>query len=250
MKRHAGFTLVEAVTVFGTLVLLAAILLPAVQAARLKARQNTSTGRLKNLGFAIQNYHEVYLRIPTGGWVFNGKERYGWPTAIVPYVGYPQVWNAMNHRVGWDHPDNQPHARVPVEDYLIPESSPVATEEGYALTHYSANASVMHRNSSLKLSQITNGRSNTLLLGETSGEFRPWGCSWNWRQVEAPLGAADKFGSQVSADTQFVLVDGQVKTLSKDIDAAVLQKLANSGYTPRAEDLVRPAIPEKYSSGQ
>jgi hypothetical protein len=230
------------------LTMIAAIVLPSLQAARLKAQQNTSRDKLKNLALGILNYHDVYGRIPTGGWVFDGKERYGWSTAVLPYVDKGRIFVDINHHVPWYHPDNQPHARISVEPYLIPGSKPVATDEGYALTHYAANASLMHRNSSLKLSQITNGKSNTVLMGETKSEFRPWAGSWNWRPLQAPLGGAETFGGPNSAETLFVLLDGQVKAISKDVDAAVLQKLGNSGYTPKPEDLVRPPIPDRYAS--
>jgi len=250
MSKKRGFTLVEGTFAFAAVALLAAVLLPALQAARFKAQKNTSAHNLKAIGIAIQNYHDVFGRLPTGGWVFNGKERFGWPTAILPFVDQAPLYLKIDDHVSWLAPVNQPHARVSIPDYLIPGSTPVATPDGFAMCHYAGNASVLHRNSSLKMAQITNGAANTLLIGETKGEFRPWGGSWNWRPVEAPLGGAESFGSQASADTMFVMVDGKVKTLSKEIDAAVLQKLASSGYTPRAEDLVRPAIPEKYGLGK
>jgi hypothetical protein len=248
MSRKRGFTHLEVGVSLGVLVMMAAVLLPSLQVARLKAQQTTSRNNLKNLALGVLNYHDVFLRMPPGGWVFNGKERYGWPTSLLPFADNARVFNLIDHHLNWQHPDNQPHARIAIPQYLIPELSPVATKEGYALTHYAANASLMHRNSSLKLSQIKNGTANTVLMGETGSEFRPWGGSWNWRSVQAPLGGAETFGSQNSPETLFVLVDGKVKGISKDVDPAVLQKLANSGYTPKDEDLVRPPIPASYPS--
>ena len=63
-SARRGVTLLELIIVIGLLLILAALLLPAVQKVRQAAARTQSMNNLKMLGLAIHNYNDVNKKLP------------------------------------------------------------------------------------------------------------------------------------------------------------------------------------------
>ncbi|HEX7448332.1 MAG TPA: DUF1559 domain-containing protein [Pirellulales bacterium] len=107
MGARAGFTLVELLVVIAIIGILIALLLPAVQAARESARRSQCVNNLKQLGIAMNNFHDVQKRFPvsyqeplfaypagTNNWP-GGRARWSFLVSLLPFVEQQALYDAF-----------------------------------------------------------------------------------------------------------------------------------------------------------
>ena len=93
-RGREGFTLIELLVVVAIIGLLVALLLPAVQGAREAARRAQCANHLKQIGLAVQNYHDVRLALPPAR--VSGSGHATWAARILPFIeqqGITDLWD-------------------------------------------------------------------------------------------------------------------------------------------------------------
>ncbi|TWT43132.1 DUF1559 domain-containing protein [Botrimarina hoheduenensis] len=129
--RHSrAFTLVELLVVIAIIGILVALLLPAVQAAREAARRTQCTNQLRQIGLAIQNYHDAKGSFPTGR---NATDPYAlsWAYFLLPQLEEQAIHDAQVPADRVDAPSNAVAMRTPIEAYACPSRRSAAADRDF-----------------------------------------------------------------------------------------------------------------------
>jgi prepilin-type N-terminal cleavage/methylation domain-containing protein/prepilin-type processing-associated H-X9-DG protein len=129
-SRAAGFTLIELLVVIAIIAVLIALLLPAVQAAREAARRSQCVNNLKQLGLALQNYHDTQGGFPIGrtglGFSYPGANSIGdanrrtWALSVLTTLEQTTLFNAVNFAISFYQPQNTTAILTSVPSFHCP----------------------------------------------------------------------------------------------------------------------------------
>ena len=249
-SSRSGFSKLDILVALGVILILTALILPAIQQARIAARRTLSRNNLKMLALAFHNYHDVYSTLPPGGTVMaNGQGHHGWFTRLGPYLEVTPYYVMVDFDRRWNDRVNQHLFQLTPMTALRPDVSPVATREGFVVTHYSANPSVLYRNSSVKLEDFEHGTNHEWVLGDVAGNFEPWGSPFNWRPAGKPLNSGNDSYGGWNGGAQFVMADGSVRFVSEEMQQCVSVAFNGGLPTPIPEQRKRPVREWEYLKG-
>jgi len=255
LKR--GFTLIELLVVIAIIAVLIALLLPAVQQAREAARRSQCKNNLKQIGLAIHNYEGTHSVFPPGSsYNNNADDPRNCISAfafILPYLEQAALYQKWNFDFAQQASQNAEANRTPVAAYFCPtrpRTSRNATNSArdalgdYALSAGSGHTNsslpanskgLFHMNSSISFRDVTDGVSNTLMIGEKAVEYYETlspQFRWGWHSTRNTVTPLNKsigtspyddttrapFASSHVGGGHFTMGDGSVRFISENIN--------------------------------
>jgi prepilin-type N-terminal cleavage/methylation domain-containing protein/prepilin-type processing-associated H-X9-DG protein len=180
-----GMTLVELLVVIAIIGVLLALLLPAVQRVRDAANRIQCLNHLKQIGLAHYHYHDSHQVLPPGCSYRNGADPYphmSWCTRLLPFLEQEAMWRDAQKAFA-EEPfflKNPPHTGLAtvMPPFTCPADPRTLVSHGgkvkIACTAYlgvegidqSSHDGLLFLDSRVRLADVTDGTSNTLMVGE------------------------------------------------------------------------------------
>ncbi|HLJ11348.1 MAG TPA: DUF1559 domain-containing protein [Planctomycetaceae bacterium] len=227
---------------------LAALLLPAVQQARVAARRTQSSNNLKQIGLALHNFHESHQHFPAGtheNEKLKPEKRLSWQVDLLPFVDQAPVYNQIDFVKAWDEPPNEELLKLRITVFQNPGGAddPLAK---FGMTHYvgiaglgkdgplldvdDKKAGFFGYNRVTRIHDVTDGTSFTIAVSEANKDLGPWGAGGlgTIRSLtkEPYVNGPDGLGGIFHGGMHVLMVDGSVRFISEKIDPRVLEALS------------------------
>lgn len=192
---------------------------------RKMARQVAASNHLKQIGLALLLYHEEHQTFPAGATLAsNGTPLHSWQTSILPFMDQSGLFEQINFEKPWNDPVNQPIFQQQVSAYLVPWAEEKFSAEGYALSHFVGNELLFKQNQGMKLSQITDGKSNRIMAVDRGDDFKAWGDPANLARPADIIGPDKK--TLLPGGNLILFSNGRVQFVSNKIDPQILKALS------------------------
>ncbi len=207
-NRRKGLTLIETVVSVAILGLLVGLSIGAVQRVRAAVTRISCANNLRQIGLSLQSYHDTHQSLPAGMDPGDPKFPYmSWLARMLPYVEQQGLWDqaAEDFRTIGGPPEFLRHRDVTaiVRVWICTaDGRSTGTDSNgrtAAFTHYLANSGlnaatrdgVIYVRSHVRFSEITDGLSQTLAVGErppSSDSYFGW---WYVGYGQSGDGSAD-----------------------------------------------------------
>ncbi len=195
-----------------------------------------SRGNLKIMGIGLHNHHDREGAFPAGATFDNaGRPLHSWVTRMLPYMDGPldrELAESIRLDLAWNDPLHkqvfeQSLPNIQNSAVYSPDEPVDFDSQGYALSHYAANVLVMGPKRPLRIDDISDGTSNTLMVGDVNAQFRPWGDPISFRDVRLGINKSPHgFGSPYQGGAYFLRADGSAQFISEDVDIDLLKATA------------------------
>jgi prepilin-type N-terminal cleavage/methylation domain-containing protein/prepilin-type processing-associated H-X9-DG protein len=187
---HRGVSLIEVLVVIAIIGILSGLLMAAIQRVRASAARLKCQSQMRQIVLALHQYHDTHRHLPPGLSVNVDRQRYlylGWTARILPYIEQAALWEQIERAFATDpdptqfygHPAHLSILGTYIPLYVCPADGRIrgAVSVGrrqYGYTSYlgvaglnhTTNEGVLFADSRISFHDVTDGLSNTIMIGE------------------------------------------------------------------------------------
>jgi type II secretory pathway pseudopilin PulG len=172
-RNRPAFTLFQLLVVLAILLLLFALLLPALVKARADAARAKATNNLKQLVLGLHNYNDTYGFLPAGV----DDQHFSAASKLLPFIEQQQVYNRIDFKKSIDDKVNAEMRKVKIKTFLSTADPIQSVKPEWGATNYLFNDKAFFLNSKERIpASFPDGLSNTIAIGETlkgDGQTKP-----------------------------------------------------------------------------
>lgn len=182
MRHRTAFTLIELIVVIAITGVLAGLLLAAVQLVRAAAYRTQCQNNLRQIGLALQHYHDTNGAFPPGCQGNDSPQPFmSWMARLLPFVEqqglYAEALAAFRQAAFFERPPHRQILERAMPLFVCPADGRLNRQAGslaVGLTSYqgvdgrslSVFDGILYLDSAVRLADITDGASATLMVGE------------------------------------------------------------------------------------
>lgn len=190
-------------------------------------RRSRCKNNLKQIGLALYSYHDEHGTFPPAYFAdASGRPIHSWRVLLLPYVDQQALYNQYKWDEPWDGPNN---SRLMAQIPPVFRCPSHAGTPGDTTTAYAAvfgDDCVFRSSGSTRMADITDGTSNTILVGEVERAGIPWMKPEDVDVSKHPtIGDPAGFSSLHIGGIHVLLADGSVRFISENISPATLRGL-------------------------
>ena len=207
-----------------------ASLLPAPEGAREASRRSQCIHNLKEIGFALHNYHDEYKSFPAA--VSTGEDDVpwrSWRVAILPYMEQEPLYEQYNSDEPWDSPSNRTLFASRPYCFTCPSDDKLGAEESSYVMIVGTGTVGGEPNEVVTIADIPDGTSNTIMGIEVAGAGICWMEPRDMTIDEAIAYITNPEASGLKhahpAGIHALFADGSVHFIPKTIDPQTLRNL-------------------------
>jgi len=212
--------LLGGVCVIGILV---ALLLPAVQAAREAARRMQASNHLKQLGLAMQNYHDVYGVMPPAVVKDeNGKPLYSGRVLLLPFMEQKPLYEEFDKTQAWDSAANIELSKRDLQVFTDPSASKRIPGQTDFLFVVGKGTLFEPPPTGTGMASIRDGTSNTMFMVEIKNSGIHWA---EPRDLDFSQPMSLPLGNHPNINLA-VFYDGHTSAITKNVPPQTVRDLA------------------------
>ena len=204
-----------------------------IKDAQEASRRSACKCALKGFGLALHNYHDVHGSFPPAFVLGpDGRKWHSWRVLILPQLEQQALYDVYRFDEPWDGPNNRqllekmpeifscPSQPRPITKAVVLSIGVLASSGGgpsvsSGFTSYAAvfgQDCVFRGAQPVSIQEVTDGMSNTVLIGECTRTKIPW---TKPDDIDiaffSKLGGPDGFGSRHDGGSHFLMGDGTVR---------------------------------------